>query len=378
MEHVLIFLDVDGVINTTSYRKWLKDNGHSIRNSDMEFDPDAMDNLQAIVDQFKAKLIISSSWRFGLANDIESTTDLSCMNLINRLAQAGMKIYDKTPVFGDRGQEILKYIETYAKACNIDPENIAYIAIDDDAFGIEPYISPACFIHTNHIDGFNNSCALQAEYSLAKQIEFIEKNLALKAKPEVFGTKKESRDAYKKYVETHIENVKKAFNMFGIEFAERIQSQIGRENRGWLISTVKKNIIEHDKSKFGTLEFEAYAAKFYPCKEDLDRGAEAIEAEFQKAWEHHYKFNNHHPEHWKVNIDGKEIYAVMSSDAVLEMILDWISVSMTYKTSTYDWWFNNPSGRQEKTTMLCTDNIEVIDSIMNDFKDRLNFSKSKS
>ena len=51
---------------------------------------------------------------------------------------------------------------------------------------------------------------------------------------------------------------------------------------------------------------------------------------------------------------------------------------MTYKTSTYDWWFNNPSGRQEKTTMLCTDNIEVIDSIMNDFKDRLNFSKSKS
>lgn len=378
MVHTLIFLDIDGVINTTNYRIWLKNNGYSTNNIDMEFDPEAMKNLKEVVDTFNAKIILSSTWRFGLAEIVEDTKDLSCRNLINRLAEIGLKIYGKTPVFGERGKEILKYIEMYAKANNIDEKDIAYIVLDDDSFDIEPYIKPALFIKTDHTTGFDNRCVEVALYSLRKQVDLIEKNIKLDKKQNIFETKQESREAYKKYVQEHIENVQKAFAMFGVYLVSYLESRVGRENRGWLINAVKTNIRDHDKSKFGTIEFDAYAAKFYPCKEDIERGAKAIEDEFQKAWEHHYKYNNHHPEHWKIHLDDGDVYSNMSTDALMEMILDWISVSMTYKTSTYDWWFSNPSGRAEKVTMLNENIIKIIDDIMKDFKKEFDFSEGKA
>lgn len=378
MIHTLIFLDIDGVINTTNYRIWLKNNGYSTNNIDMEFDPEVMKNLKEVVDTFNAKIILSSTWRLDLAEIVEDTKDLSCRNLINRLAEIGLKIYGKTPVFGERGKEILKYIEMYAKANNIDEKDIAYIVLDDDSFDIESYINPALFIKTDHTTGFDDSCVEVALYSLKKQVKFIEQNMKLNKKQNIFETKQESREAYKKYVQEHIENVQKAFNMFGVYLVSYLESRIGRENRGWLINAVKTNIRDHDKSKFGSIEFNAYAAKFYPCKEDIERGAEIIEDEFQKAWKHHYKYNNHHPEHWKVHLDDGDVYSNMSTDALMEMILDWISVSMTYKTSTYDWWFSNPSGRAEKVTMLNENIIKIIDGIMKDFKKEFDFSEGKA
>jgi len=63
----------------------------------------------------------------------------------------------------------------------------------------------------------------------------------------------------------------------------------------------------HDLSKFSLKEFNPYARKFYgdyPSLTDPKFGQytgkfkEDIEIDFDKAWEHHYKVNKHHPEHW--------------------------------------------------------------------------------
>ena len=71
---------------------------------------------------------------------------------------------------------------------------------------------------------------------------------------------------------------------------------------------------------------------------------ETVDKNFELAWKHHYENNPHHPEFW-IDKGG-----VMTTRFFYEMILDWIAVSMYYKSSVNDWYFKNTSGRKEKST----------------------------
>jgi len=55
----IIFLDIDGVVNTD--RQIRINTLHQI--NDIDFDPQAMNNLKQIIEQTSSKIVISSTWR---------------------------------------------------------------------------------------------------------------------------------------------------------------------------------------------------------------------------------------------------------------------------------------------------------------------------
>ncbi|MBR6639623.1 MAG: hypothetical protein IKL35_04590, partial [Muribaculaceae bacterium] len=59
-----LFIDFDGVLNTENYTKFLQTNGFDSNDKfGTRFDPYALQNLKAIIEQTGAKIIISSSWK---------------------------------------------------------------------------------------------------------------------------------------------------------------------------------------------------------------------------------------------------------------------------------------------------------------------------
>ena len=144
----------------------------------------------------------------------------------------------------------------------------------------------------------------------------------------VYETIEESRDAYKRYVDAHIDAVKEAFIEFGDIIADIIIPDKGID-RNIFIMNVKNNITRHDESKYSNEEFEPYRARFNPCKEDTD--TERIKENFDLAWKHHYLHNYHHPEFWFPQFDDTfsiENRMDMSCNALAELICDYISVSV--------------------------------------------------
>lgn len=66
----VIFLDFDGVLNNSEYQARLYGKGLPTTDKDGHelFDPNSVERLNRIVDQTKAKIVVSSSWRYlGLA-----------------------------------------------------------------------------------------------------------------------------------------------------------------------------------------------------------------------------------------------------------------------------------------------------------------------
>ena len=59
-----LFLDIDGVLNTGQYSNYLVDNGLCETDTDgYLFDPEAVKNLEYIIEETDAKIIITSTWR---------------------------------------------------------------------------------------------------------------------------------------------------------------------------------------------------------------------------------------------------------------------------------------------------------------------------
>lgn len=105
----------------------------------------------------------------------------------------------------------------------------------------------------------------------------------------------------KEYIETHIENIKKAYNWIK-EYCPEILENVDKKE-------LEKNIEKHDASKYSKEEFMPYARYFFLGDK------EKYQKEFDVAKWHHYKHNPHHPEYW----DGK----VMPEVYIIEQICDW-------------------------------------------------------
>ena len=120
---------------------------------------------------------------------------------------------------------------------------------------------------------------------------------------------------YENYVKDHIMKVAKSFDerVYGLQKV----LGLGQEEMAQLILRVQT----HDVSKFDVAEFPAYRNYFYPAPGEMKD-----DAAFAKAWEHHYKNNDHHPEYW----DDNGILKLMSPVALAEMILDWEAMSRNF------------------------------------------------
>ncbi len=110
-----IFLDVDGVLNTNE--DW-KRKTYSIN-------PACVNAFVKLIRSLPdPKIVLSSSWRNGIAND--GTTAVHIEDLIQALKPAGIGTMDKTGVAPDGSRS--REIEHYLKRHPVD----RYIILDDD------------------------------------------------------------------------------------------------------------------------------------------------------------------------------------------------------------------------------------------------------
>jgi hypothetical protein len=127
----IIFLDIDGVLNSMAYFELSKrGNKQTVYNEISDFH---LQMLAKIYHTCNAKIVLSSTWR-----EMDNESDISVypmyQYLIESLAKYNMKIFSKTPVLGmNRPLEIITWLNN-----QVDKENIRFVSLDDD-FSKEDY-----------------------------------------------------------------------------------------------------------------------------------------------------------------------------------------------------------------------------------------------
>ncbi|MDL2219574.1 hypothetical protein LJC04_04500 [Ruminococcaceae bacterium OttesenSCG-928-O06] len=119
----MIFLDIDGVLNSKSYLACAaKSNAGSYKH----LNPKKILLLKWIVEQSDADIVLSSSWKelFFHMTPIEP----AAKTLLEVLHNHGMNIRDMTPIMGgDRPQEIKHWLSMH-------PEVTSYVILDDHRY----------------------------------------------------------------------------------------------------------------------------------------------------------------------------------------------------------------------------------------------------
>lgn len=121
----VIFLDIDGVLNSRIYdreRNW---------NEQTDIDETRLPLVKKIVDGTGAKIILSSTWREHWDKNLEKC-DKDGVYINKTFAKYGLEIYGKTPDLGedfDRPDEIKAWL-------NCPPERVeGFVIIDDYRYG---------------------------------------------------------------------------------------------------------------------------------------------------------------------------------------------------------------------------------------------------
>ena len=159
----VVFLDIDGVLVTEHYLLQLERNRDSWRDKQghAHFCPRCLANFELLIKQTGAKVVLSSTWRFYLADTV---------GVAAFFRSRGVKfdIFDVTPRFRSsskkiseyptRGEEIQSWIEAH-------PEVTRYCILDDD-LRILPEQHPY-WVRTSFRYGFTKSKLDQALQVLA-------------------------------------------------------------------------------------------------------------------------------------------------------------------------------------------------------------------
>lgn len=130
----IIFLDIDGILNREGC-KYLIDGIHFVM-------PEKLELLKQLVDRTEARVVLSSTWRFGWINQKNGITDRESRHfeaLRDKLLEYGIELLDHTPVLDGtmecRGEEIDLWMKEW------DGEEIQSLVILDDLNGryLRPY-----------------------------------------------------------------------------------------------------------------------------------------------------------------------------------------------------------------------------------------------
>lgn len=127
-------------------------------------------------------------------------------------------------------------------------------------------------------------------------------------------------EKYDEYIETHRQNVFKAFCWLEENLPEVFDDEEFKARCRHACE------FGHDKSKYDIDEYSAYDAYFYGG----NRSYEVVE-QFNRAWLNHIHKNKHHWQHWILindNPDEGEIILDMPRLCIIEMICDWMSFSI--------------------------------------------------
>lgn len=139
----VIFLDVDGVLNSESFaNKMFDEEGVRIFYDDI-LDKRAIACLKQIVVKTDAVIVLSSSWR-----KIPSSRE----HLVRQLAEYGLSIHSDTPYTGEeRGDDISAWFRMHS-----DIAVESYVILDDDS---DMNIHLPHLVHTSFYD-----CGLETKH----------------------------------------------------------------------------------------------------------------------------------------------------------------------------------------------------------------------
>lgn len=141
----VIFLDIEGVLNTKeTYERVYRTRGYTTM-IDSEIDNFRLDYLKIIIERTDAKIVLSSSFRyfFDRKDDKLYPTTLKGEKLYDKFKRHGIEIYDITPINMNSRE---KQIEEWLSNRN-DIESFVIIDDDSTAF-VELYDN---LIHTSNI-----------------------------------------------------------------------------------------------------------------------------------------------------------------------------------------------------------------------------------
>lgn len=118
-----IFLDFDGVMATAHHCNWLSHEGQpEVDNYGTVFDPSCIENLNHIISETGAEIVISSSWKNIMTYEriLQMWKDRGLLGFV----------IDTTPTCSNhRGNEITSWLDLYSR---ISGENdYRYVIIDD-------------------------------------------------------------------------------------------------------------------------------------------------------------------------------------------------------------------------------------------------------
>ncbi len=131
----IIFLDFDGVMDTEYYDYILSEAGKPISDEyGLLFDPECVKNLNYIIDNTGADIVVSSTWK----------DDMSYQEILDMWKYRGLPgfVTDVTPPTAkhNRGDEI----DAWLKEC---PTECSYVIIDDlDAYNFNEHQIPRLLI----------------------------------------------------------------------------------------------------------------------------------------------------------------------------------------------------------------------------------------
>lgn len=124
----VIFLDIDGVINSEDFAIWIQDHPEFCENGGhFWIDPQKIDMIVNLCEETGAKLVISSSWRGwslkATLEDFSTYRDLSRLNPY--IVGVTPRFYMNSRMYMSRGDEIQYYLST-------DQSITQYCIVDDD------------------------------------------------------------------------------------------------------------------------------------------------------------------------------------------------------------------------------------------------------
>ena len=165
---------------------------------------------------------------------------------------------------------------------------------------------------------------------------------------------------YDNYLDAHIGAVRKAATWM----VDNLKSIRGMQPLD--VRAFEEYVENHDRSKWGVAEYNAYDAYFYGEK-DGDA--------FNRAWLHHIHHNPHHWQHWLLmNDDGKyrdpdKVIALeMPKICALEMVADWWSFSWRVGdlTTVFGWY------EDHKDSMILHPNTrEYVEAVLDEIRETL-------
>ncbi|GMK37181.1 hypothetical protein PCCS19_02340 [Paenibacillus sp. CCS19] len=122
----IIFLDIDGVLNTDRAVKLQKLFNHDR----IIFDAEAMKNLKELIKETNAYIVISSTWRIHYGTDNRLWKELMSNFIENYIDD---RIIDITPVLSEKLNTSIRWkeIETWL-VDNRDKEIESFVIIDDE------------------------------------------------------------------------------------------------------------------------------------------------------------------------------------------------------------------------------------------------------